>query len=263
MLESTLQEIRRPAALRREGRVIAAHHSLLRAGGASSRDYVQDAAFLFFDGVENVGRGQHSSAATVWANLANENAPAVATSGLLGEWLADAFRFNQDGGFACALSNVNWPAGGITIETAFRISQFGTWAGRPFGSYHGTSGAWKRLCFYPRNASGGGADVVWGADVATTVQLEGGDHLPKNYTVAIVGSTTATGFQFRWNCSTTSFSTSYYPRDKATNITIGNEGDLARPLLGDVCAVRFHARQLTAAEIDFNAALDRKRFGVT
>ena len=177
MLESTLQEIRRPAALRKEGRMIAAHHSLLRAGGASSRDYVQDAAFLFFDGVEHAGRGTHSASATTWANLANENAPAVATSGLLGEWLSDAFHFNQDGGFACALSNVTWPAGGITIETAFRISQFGTWAGRPFGSYHGTSGTWKRLCFYPRNASGGGADVEWGADVATTVQLEGGDTL--------------------------------------------------------------------------------------
>ena len=243
--------------------IAAAHHSLLRAGGASSRDYVQDAAFLFFDGVENIGRGRHSSAATAWANLSNENAPASATPDLLGEWIVDAYRFNQSGGFACPLSNIVWPSGGITIETAFRISQFGTWAGRPFGSYHGTSGEWKRLCFYPRNASGGGADVVWGADVATAVQLEGGEHLPKNYTVAIVGSTTATGFRFRWNGVTTSFSTSYYPRDKATNITIGNEGDLARPILGEVCAVRFHARQLTDAEIDFNAVLDRKRFGVT
>ena len=233
-----------------------------RKSSPSSLDYVQDSAFLFFDGIENAGRGVHSSSATTWTNLANANAPATATSGLLGAWLDDAYSFNQSGGFACPLTNVTWPSGGITIEMAFRVSAFGTWAGRVFGTSHNT-GSYKRLCFYPRNASGAGADVCWGGDWNTGVQLEGGTKLPKNYTVAIIGSTTSTGFRFRWNGKTTSYSPPYYPRDKATNITIGNEGDLARPILGDVCAVRFHARQLTEAEIDANAALDRQRFGVT
>lgn len=241
--------------------MIAAHHSAMGGRGLSTLDYVQDAAFLFFDGIENAGRKTHDASATSWANLGTAGGAAAASASLAGSWKDDAFAFAEDGGFVYDLASLTWPSGPVSIEMAFRISQFGTWAGRIFGSKHSTTNA--RICFYPRNASGAGADLVWGWDAATSIQLDGGEALPKYYTLAIVASTSTYGGFYRWNFGTTSFSTSYRPNVKALNFTIGNEGDFARPLLGDVCAFRFHSRALSEDEIDFNAALDRKRFGVT
>ena len=102
---------------------------------AAVTDYVQDSALLLFDGIENVDVGTHSSTATAWKNFGAWGGSANASSGLSGSWESDGFSFNDDGdgGFVFGLSSVAWPQSEITIETVFKLSQFGKYAGRVFG----------------------------------------------------------------------------------------------------------------------------------
>jgi hypothetical protein len=230
------------------------------APGPSTLDYVQDSAFLFFDGIENVGRGTHDGTASTWKNLV-AGPDAVGTSLGTGEWNADGFYFKDTGGFPIDMTSVTWPSGGITVEVAYTLPQSGAWAGRVFGS---TTGQNRRIMWQTNNTGNYGSTFTWGSDYPEYVTLAGTTY-PRKLSVAIVGSTSASGKTVRWaNANQTIASArTNIPSVKPGTITIGNETDLARPLYGVVHAVRFHSRQLTNAEIDANAALDRTRFGVT
>ena len=248
------------ALVRKEGRVIAAHHSLLRAGGVSSRDYVQDAAFLFFDGVENVGRGRHSSTAAAWVNLTG-GPNAVGVYSCNASWTADSLSFTETGNYRADLSSVTWPSGGITFEVVFRQNQYGTWAGRIIQTRDDN---YKRIdvCARAADSNTFGKQIVYAVATPYDVALSKANP-PIAQTFAIVGSTTSSGFSFRYAGQTETKSTSNALSQKPPDFTIGGNYNNTRNFLGEVCAVRVHSRALTEAEIDFNAALDRKRFGVT
>lgn len=241
------------------------------SGGGSVADYVQDSALLFFDGIENVDVGTHSSTATAWKNFGTWGGSAVASSGLSGSWEADGFSFTDDvnGGFIFDLSNVTWTSGPITIETVFKLARAGKYAGRVFGvnqintAIPGYRKARLALQTNLDSSMQQAVTCIWGWDWGFNVQLEGSAIWPKNYTFAFGGSTTAAGGFYRWRGQTTTVSTQgYYPSVKGTQLVIGNEGNMSRPLLGEVCAFRLHSRRLTDAEIDYNAKLDRARFDV-
>ena len=225
-------------------------------------DYVQDSAFLFFDGIENVGRGTHDGTATTWKNLVT-GPDAEATSLGTGEWNADGFFFKDSGAFYIDFTSVTWPSGGFTIELAFSLPQAGRWYGRVIGTKH--SGSNRRIMWQTNSGGDYGMSLAWGRDYADNIVFDGGSVFPKNYTVAIIGSTTSSSKRIRWKGADQTIYNqgSNYPQYKATGLSIGNEGDLARPLYGVVHAVRFHSRHLTNEELDANAALDRTRFGVT
>ena len=234
------------------------------SGGGSVADYVQDSALLFFDGIENVDVGTHSSTATAWKNFGTWGGSATATSDIKGFWTPDSYSFNEAGGFVFGLSNVPWTRGTITIEIVYRMSQFGKWAGRVFGIISGSDKS-SRLAAQtniPASGISQAISIIWGWDWAFNVPLEGTNHFPKKYTLAFGGSTSSRGGFFRWGGTTTEVNTQYYPYTKGTQFVIGNEGNMSRPFLGDVCAIRLHSRRLTDAEIDYNAELDRARFDV-
>ena len=243
--------------------IIAAHQTMLAPqGGPSSLDYVQDAAILFFDGIENAGRGTHSSSSLTWKNLAG-GPDGVAASFAGGHWDNAGFFFNNDGYFDISLSSVAWPTGGITVEIAYSLPSAGTWAGRVIGSKQ-TNSANTRIMWQTNSSGSYGAVLAWGRDYPDNIVL-GGAGFPRALSVAIIGSTANSSHRVRWNGSDQTIYNmgTNYPQKKPTLIAIGNEGDHARPLYGTVHAFRFHSRQLTDAEIDANAALDRERFNVT
>ena len=240
--------------------IVAAHQTMLAPqGGPSSLDYVQDSAFLFFDGIENAGRGTHASTGTTWKNLAG-GPDASATSGCNATWIDDALQCNETGAYRVPLSSVTWPSSGMTIEIVFRQEQYGTWAGRIVQTYDVDYG---RIDYYVRNKSTGTSDICWGQN-GVAYNVSALTKAPPIYaTMAIRGYTDQTGASVRVFGSTQAYTTAQYPRDKQANFNIGSNNNLNRGFRGDVCAVRVHSRYLTDAEVDFNAALDRQRFGVT
>lgn len=238
--------------------MIAAHQTMLAPhGGPSSLDYVQDSAFLFFDGIENAGRKSHTNTPGTWTNLAG-GPDASPVSSCNATWKTDALAFAETGAYDIPLSGVTWPTGGMTIEIAYRWAQYGSWAGRIICSGFASYG---RIDFYNPGSASGNADIGWGAGAFKINSLT---KAPPTYaTVAIRGYANQTGVSVRVFGSTQTISTSQYPRYKQSYLRVGNVPDMNRGFLGDVCAIRVHSRQLTDAEVDANAALDRQRFGVT
>ena len=143
-----------------------------------------------------------------------------------------------------------------------RQNQYGTFAGRVIQT---RDESYKRIDVLARirtYAADVGKVIVYGAGNEYPISLTAGDP-PVAQTFAIVGSTTVTGFKFRYAGQNESKSTTYGLTQKPPDFTIGGNYNNSRNFFGEVCAVRVHSRALTDAEIDFNAALDRQRFGVT
>lgn len=252
------------APVRKEGRVIAAHHSLLRAGGATSRDYVQDGLYYQLDGIENAGRGVHSATATTWTDLTGNGRDATflsAASGLV--WQDDAaYLYGKTHDGMAKISGLPSMTA-FTFEIVHRMDANEGY-GRCFESEAYGSGAKRFSCM---NGTGSdtskcGFNLASDTDIpifpvssiarsfAVVPAKSGNIYGPKVYLNGAYANTTFPG------SATTPQLASYL--DVANRSNNPNRGcDMA------VFAIRCYNRILTDAEIAANFAIDQERFNLT
>jgi len=240
--------------------VIAAHQTMLAPqGGPSSRDYVQDSAFLFFDGIENAGRGTHNASATSWANLSGSASDATPQHNCEAVWTQDSLSFNEVGNWRSSLSSVTWPSGYMTCEIVLRQNVYGTWAGRVVQTNDTSSQRFDVVM--PLSTSAWAKQIIMGSAASNVTISKVAPPMAQTFAVAF--STASNSCTFRWDGQSQSVTVYGRPSSKPPYLTIGGNNNNDRNFKGEVCAVRFHSRKLTNDEIDANAALDRTRFGVT
>jgi len=255
------------APVRKEGRVIAAHHSLLRVGGVSSLDYVQDGLYYQLDGIENAGRGVHDASASTWSDLTGNGRDATFINGKA--WKDDACYL------AGATSDHMAKIRGVPSFTAFTLEivfKGGTaesyarifdneayfqWVeNRRFGALVYTSR-------YPNHPA---------IEICTTVDNEfslvppcHGMSAPMSLSIypsvsgsTITGASASANGQFK---QTVTYSTSAGTVPQYMDVA-NRSSTPDRGMDMDVYAIRVYNRVLSAAEIAANYAIDKARFNL-
>lgn len=258
------------APVRKEGGMIAAHHSLLRAGGASSRDYVQDGLYYQLDGIENAGRGVHSATATTWTDLTGGGRDGTfvnASSGFA--WSADSlyvYGLTYDNMVTVkALPSLK----SFTFEIVFRGDNYEAY-GRVWDTEgHKTTN--DRFCCLIYAGSTGthpSIQIVTDADanfsnlpnlynMADPINLSVRPSVSGNYVrgpIAYVNGGAISQTVLQGNLS---------PNSNTADFDIGNRSNNPnRGLNMAVFAIRVYNRILTDAEIAANYAIDKARFNL-
>lgn len=257
------------APVRKEGGVIsAAHHSLLRAGGVSSLDYVQDGLYYQLDGIENAGRGVHSATATTWTDLTGNGRDAKflnAASGLV--WQDDAaylYGKTHDGMAKIA---------GLPSMTAFTFeivsrcdlqdeyarlfdneAYYANNPGKRFAGLFGTVA-------YPNNMSficGDDADLNY-TEIPKGTLKRAISLTPNENSSNIIGLAAYLDGEYKQ----TLYPGKYWAKSTTNYIDVANRSN--NPNRGSdmaVFAIRCYNRILTDAEIAHNYAIDKVRFNL-
>ena len=260
MLESTLQEIRRPAALRKEGRVIAAHHSLLRAGGATSFDYVQDGLYYQLDGIENAGRGVHSATASSWTDLTGNGRNAALVNSTA--WQSTAlYLYGKTGdGMAKILGLPSMTA--FTFEIVHRLDAYEDY-GRCFESEPYGTAAKRFSCM--NGASSDITKCAFNLASDSDIPIFPISTVARSFAVVPAKSGNIYGPKVYLNgeYANTAFPGSATSPQLASYIDVANRSN--NPNRGfdmAVFAIRCYNRILTDAEIAANYAIDKARFNL-
>ena len=257
------------APVRKEGRMIAAHHSLLRAGGATSRDYVQDGLYYHLDGIENAGQGIHSATASSWTDLTGNGRDATFINPSGKAWLDNAvYLYGKTSDGMAKIYGVPhvW---NCTFEMCFRVDSYEMY-GRLWDNekyFNGTGQQrFNGLVTSGDNLFGtfsfwDGGDFADFTDFPTssfssaqTISLYPTQNAKAITTVVKNGTITQScqsSFSRTPSIPTTNFI------DVANRSNNANRGcDMA------VFAIRVYSRVLTAAEIAHNYAIDKARFNL-
>lgn len=256
----------RSLLFRKEGGVISAgHHSLLRAGGASSFDYVQDGLYYQLDGIENAGRGVHSATATTWTDLTGNGRDATfinAASGLV--WQDDAaYLYGKTHDGMAKISGLPSMTA-FTFEIVCRMDAKEDYARMYESEAYGTGA--KRF-----------ASLFGTANYPSAMSFALADDGDQNYNLVPV-STSARSYAVTPNVSGSSYSArvcvngafaqsgtarSVSGVSAATYIDVANRSNSTnRGFDGAVYAIRVYNRILTDAEIAANYAIDKARFNL-
>lgn len=221
----------------------------------TARDYVQDGLIAMWDGIENAGWGVHDPSATVWVNLAGGSIGNIALYTQNCEWASDALigkeRSFVDSSTVLALGTCPMPNDYSTCELVLKAgnSTFVVFSKGTLSEGNAAVGRFRtdrelQLAFV--NGTGGGvvhsANTRYYAARTGSSFVEGGETYKNGARSSLLHSRTAISGANR-------FGEGY--RTNASN---------ASPFVGELCAMRFHSRALTAAEIAHNYTVDKERF---
>jgi hypothetical protein len=229
----------------------------------TAKDYIQDGLIAMWDGIENVGFGEpHDSSATTWKNLAGGEDIEIYTQNA--EW-NDSALVGKERSFVNAntvlgLGSLAMPSTYETVEIVInsydnsRIWVLFMHDGLPMSASHiALANHTRGLQFAYINGVGGGIDI-------NELPTEG-----VRFGAARVGtSPSQAGGECYINglLNTKPFNRSNYsPAARFGEGYRSNEYNAA-PFVGEVCAMRFHSRALTAEEIVHNYEIDKARFGL-
>lgn len=235
-------------------------------GGSAKKftasDYIQDGLIAMWDGIENVGFGEpHDSSATTWKNLAGGKDIEIYTQNA--EW-NDSALVGKERSFVNAttvlgLGSLAMPSTYETVEVVINsYDNSRIWVlfmhGEPLSTSHIAFANYKRgLQFAYINGRGGGINLeelptegvrFGAARVGTSPSQEGGE--------CYINGLPNTKILSRSNLSSAArFGEGF--RSNEIN---------AAPFVGEVCAMRFYNRALTAEEIAYNYEIDKARFNI-
>lgn len=249
--------------------IVAAHQTMLAPQGApSSLDYVQDGLYYQLDGIENAGRGVHSSAATTWTDLTGNGHDATflnAASGLV--WQDDAAYLygKTHDGMAKIAGLPSMTA--FTFEIVNRMDSRDDYA-RLYDTeaYFGGSSA-KRF-----------AALFNTANFPSSMSFQIGSNSAINYSNIPASSNAVRAFSVRPTAYSSGYSAKVYVNgvfvqtanqpdptapQTTTYIDVANRSNSPnRGFDGAVYAIRVYNRILTDAEIAANYAIDKARFNL-
>ena len=240
--------------------MIAAHHSLLRAGGVSSRDYVQDGLYYHLDGIENAGRGIHSATATQWTDLTGNGRNATFANGKT--WLDDAvYLYGRTSDNMAKIRGLPSMTA-FTFEIVHRVDSYET-AGRLWDTEAYFGGDEGKRFFGMGNDAGttsiniaNNGDLVFSGIQFVAAAARSISVVPTAYSTTVAPYVYLNGSFLATQHSSTVRS----PRT-ATYIDVANRSNNAnRGCDMAVFAIRVYNRVLTADEIAANYAIDKVRF---
>ena len=244
--------------------MIAAHHSLLRAGGVSSLDYVQDGLYYQLDGIENAGRGIHSATATTWTDLTGNGRDGSFINGKT--WLDNAVylagKSSTDIGKIVGL-----PSGSsFTFEFVHRVDDRDQYS-RAWDTegYFGGSQPKRFFCLLGDAYDANNISCSIGSNNATNYTLIPVTNTARSFSV--VPTPYSSGYSAKISVNGTYVQTvnpaHVYSPQTTTYMDVANRS--SNPNRGcdiAVFAIRVYSRVLTAAEISANYAIDKARFNL-
>lgn len=240
---------------------------------SSAKGYIQDGLVAMWDGIENVGWGQHSDSAATWVDLKGttnynfilQNSYTWASNGLITSPTYDMV--------AETTSSIPY-ATNLTTEIVFETYAFPTTASRisffklgealPFGNYH-----WAmRSLMFTNNGTG---KIGWMFKTHSILSNTGYSNPPLNTPMSIstvyAVPSGSDDNKRKQNPTRVLFdgvakSPSWASDGAAISGEMWISNNSANGFYGKVYAIRVYNRQLSNDEIGQNYAIDKQRFGI-
>lgn len=245
----------------------------LKPIGFSVNDYVQNDLVAFWDAEWNVGNRKHSATTTTWVDLAG-NYDAVQQQNTGWYWSNDSYVGAQQNGhgFLVPIEFTNWlriNLGNFTAEFVCKPESNVrmVW----LGQYNPSNDTGTTFEYASHRNSSFRVYFAQYPDMGTLVWDE--NDLQRKYCAVVSTNITPQQSQYgkRFYVSGIESAFSYFTYNyRLTNDVINGlsfriGGDISRSnmsIVGEICAIRFYSRVLTADEIAANYALDKIRFNL-
>ena len=235
--------------------LIAHRNGMLVGGVYTAKSYVQDGLIAMWDGIENVGFGQHSNSTTTWVDLSGHNRDA-ALSGTY-SWLDDCWHVESATNRGLAQWNALNLGSSQTIEIV--IHPYTTY--NPYDYSYGRIISEAQPVPSPCVALGFNAPYMYGYGLDSAgPAIQGFMTFAKHSHQIIHPSGGPMAYHIDNNLVWTKETT-----QDSTGTTIGcfaNNLSYTRGIDADYFAVRLYSRALTADEIAANYAVDKARFNL-
>ena len=249
------------------------------SNGPSARDYIQDGLIAHWDGIENVGYGEHDSNSTIWKDLVGIR---DATLAEFATFSADSLcAFNRDSSQKAAMAQttganrIEEPVGDedyIMIEIGFRRNANYTVYGDGVSVF--TPGSKSPSGYNSRFACIGAGNTKYNrlslsGQVSTYKDFYTWEWTVRHTVTALYNKNFTGGGYY---CSNNhnyidgkhaSFSGTDGSRlrIRSSGVSFGGNGS-TEGLDGEVLFCRIYARELSAEEVAYNYSLDKVRFGL-
>lgn len=248
----------------------------------TAKDYVQSGLIAMWDGIENAGWGVHDASATVWKDLISgvtlkiQSASHWENDALFIDRAASRVSTNVSGtAFYTALSNAV-DARTLTIQNVWNLYEYGTSAGTGLGErvrrVMGPAGAiYGFLCPITAthvylNSNGSGSGYYW------TSNINIGDVAGKHSLTAAFAPSGVRMYASLYH-NATLLQNKVLPTSQVADEDVSFSGlksatwymgafSNIKNIVDEIHCFRMYSRDLTAAEIAANYAIDKARFGL-
>ena len=245
--------------------LIGMRNALFGGAKLSAKSYVRDGLVMQYDGIENVGFGDHDSTATAWHDLTNNNSNAILVNRYA--W-GESFVYIYGKTYDTMIKIPGLPSmTDFTFEVVHRMDAKDNyarlWESEAYGQWHHRFAALFGTSMHPSNMS-----FVIGVDADVNYNLIPVSNVSRSFSVVpnvisqySIATRVFVDGQFVQEM-TPSMVASEIPTP-TSYLDVGNRSkNPNRGFDGAVFAIRAYNRILTASEIATNYAIDKARFNL-
>ena len=237
----------------------------------SAKNYIQNGLVAMWDGIENIGWGQHSDSAPAWVNLMGNSEYDFTL--LDASWASDGLITNQNYNMAAkSTSSISYTSN-LTTEIVFEIYAIPSVSRQVFFKLGNTlkSGSYNYIM---RSLAFVSNPIIGWQFKTNSVMTNSGYNTPPLNTplsIATVYDVPSGSTDHRLSQNPTMIlinnqikEPTWFGTGMATDFTGMSISSLGNPngFYGKVHAIRIYSRQLSNAEIGHNYVIDKQRFGI-
>lgn len=203
----------------------------------TAADYIQDGLVCIFDGIENVGWGEHNNDATRWVNLVDNSSIAIRNNNHFGNYY---LRINSTLANVLPTKDLINSGSPFTAEVVGFCGSYQSCANIGYQNQISFYFAWGSYCYMFQNGYDG--FTISGVGNAYTVM-----------TGTVVYDGTTITFYFPKGRMSKSYNMVWTTQTANSPLSVND---------GGTCCLRIYNRVLTEDEIYYNFKVDAERFGL-